>query len=132
MNESLMYLKKLEAVGIPRAQAEVTVEIMTDIIDKNLASKQDLLDQRAETSTEFGKVRAEMKSEFAAVRAEMKSEFTAVRAEMKTEFAAVRSEIAVGFSQAQSNLERMQDKVTIRLGMMLIAAVGALAAIIKF
>lgn len=98
MNESLMYLKKLEAVGVSRAQAEVTVEIMTDIIDKNLATKQDLLGARVDTAKEF---------------------------------ALLRSDMSFGFAQAQSNLERMQDKVTIRLGLMLVAAVGVLAAVIK-
>lgn len=109
MNESLMYLKKLEAVGVPRAQAEVTVEIMTDIIDKNLATKQDLAHLESTTSREFA----------------------AVRSEMSQEFAAVRSEMSLGFQQVKSDLERMQDKITIRLGMMLVVVVGALAALQK-
>lgn len=44
MIDTLMYVKKLEAVGVPREQAELQVQIMADIVDKGYATKQDLKD----------------------------------------------------------------------------------------
>ncbi len=48
MIDTLMYVKKLEAVGIPREQAELQVEIMADIVDNNYATKGDIKDVRQE------------------------------------------------------------------------------------
>ncbi len=44
MFKSLRYTKKLEEVGLTREQAETHIEIMTEIIETNLATKQDIKD----------------------------------------------------------------------------------------
>ncbi len=44
MYNSLKHVKKLEEAGITREQAEAHVQIMTEIIETNLATKQDLKD----------------------------------------------------------------------------------------
>jgi hypothetical protein len=117
MHDTLMYVKKLEAVGIPRDQAEAQVEIMSQIIDSNFATKQDLKDLATATKqdlkAEIGGLRQEMRSEFTAVREEARIEFAAVREESRAEFAAVRLEI---------------KDATITYGKMLAAAVGIIIA----
>lgn len=42
MYDTLMYVKKLEAIGVPRALAEAQVEIMSNLVDKNFATKNDV------------------------------------------------------------------------------------------
>jgi len=42
MFNTLSYAKKLEEVGLPREQAEAHVQIIADIIEGELATKQDL------------------------------------------------------------------------------------------
>lgn len=42
MINTLMYAKKLEDVGIPREQAETHAQIMSEIVEGDLATKQDL------------------------------------------------------------------------------------------
>ena len=44
MFNSLKYVKRLEEVGLPRHQAEAQVEMLTDIIQTDLATKQDIKD----------------------------------------------------------------------------------------
>lgn len=46
MFNSLKYAKQLEEVGVSREQAEVQIQIMTEIIETNLATKQDIADLR--------------------------------------------------------------------------------------
>ncbi|MGX7703624.1 coiled-coil domain-containing protein [Methylobacterium sp. Gmos1] len=87
---------------------------------------------KAETRNEFASVRAEMKAEFAAVRQEMKTEFAAVRSEMKTEFAAVRSEMKTEFAAVRSDMKLLEQRMTIKLGAMLVALVGILLAAIRY
>ena len=44
MFNTLMYAKKLEEAGVARPQAEATVQIMAEIVEGSLATKQDILD----------------------------------------------------------------------------------------
>ncbi len=94
---------------------------------------------KIETRTEFAAVRSELAAfkletgtEFAAVRSEMKAEFAAVRSEMKNEFAAVRAEIAAfkietrtEFASVRSEMKLLEQRMTIKLGAMLVALSGA-------
>lgn len=91
----------LEAVGVSRDVAETHVQIFTEIMENQLATKQDQKDLRSEMSKEFSDIRQEMKTEFAAVRSEMNDGFTAVR----SEFSAVRSE-----------MKDMGYQLTVRMG----------------
>lgn len=79
--DTLMYVRKLEASGVPREQAELQVQIMADIVDKNYATKQDLKDLRIEL---------------------------------------------------KHDMLRLEDRLTIKLGSIMMIGLGALASIIKF
>lgn len=59
MFNTLKYTKVLEEVGIPRAQAEPHVQIMTEIIESDLATKNDIKDLR----TELKEMKIELKNE---------------------------------------------------------------------
>ena len=48
MYDTLGYLKRLEAAGFPRKQAEAQVQIMAEFVNTNFATKQDLKDLRVE------------------------------------------------------------------------------------
>lgn len=48
MFNSLKYAKQLEEVGVSREQAEVHMQIMTEIVETNLATKEDMKDVRQE------------------------------------------------------------------------------------
>jgi hypothetical protein len=93
-----MYVKRLEAIGISREQAELQVQVMADIVDNNYATKQDVKDFRTEVKFEFDKVRYELK-------------------ELRTEL--------------KNDMQRLEDRLTIKLGSMMVVTVSALAAIIK-
>ncbi|AWN45089.1 hypothetical protein DK419_01035 [Methylobacterium terrae] len=101
---------------------------------------------QAETRSEFAAVRADLaafktetRNEFAAVRSETEAEFAAVRQEMKTEFAAVRSEMAAfksdtknEFASVRSEMKLLEQRMTIKLGAMLVALGGILIAAIRY
>ena len=71
MYDSLKYAKKLEEVGVSRKQAEVHVQIMTEILDTHLATKQDLKDLSAELRKEMQDLRTEMSSKFLTLNAQI-------------------------------------------------------------
>lgn len=46
MFNSLKYAKKLEEVGVSREQAEMHMQILSDIVEGNLATREDIKDLR--------------------------------------------------------------------------------------
>lgn len=75
---ALKYIKNLEAVGVPREQAEAQVQLVIAAIEDEVASKSELSQTRSELKTEIAEFRAEVRAEFAGVRAE----FSKIRSEM--------------------------------------------------
>ena len=76
------------------------------MIAEQVATKQDVKDLGTELRTEI---------------AELRAEIAVLRTEMRTEFAAVRAEMAAGFRD-------VEQRITIRLGGMLVVLAGILLA----
>lgn len=97
MFNAFKYIKKLEAVGFRRDQAEVQVQLVLDSIEEEVATKGDIADVRADFSKlrgEFGDLRGEfgdLRGEFGNLRAE----FAELRSELRTEFAEFKVDIMV-------------------------------------
>ncbi len=58
MIDSLAYLKKLEAAGVPRLQAEAQVGIMVEAFNSNLATKEDVARAELAMRTDFAKLQS--------------------------------------------------------------------------
>lgn len=61
MFNSLKYAKKLEEVGLSREQAEAHIQIMTELIETNLSTKQDMKDLRQDMKDLESSLRQDMK-----------------------------------------------------------------------
>jgi ABC-type phosphate transport system auxiliary subunit len=124
-----------DKAGFSQEHAEATADALADAVSEQVATKQDIRDVgtevealRSEMQAEFAAVRSEMQAEFAAVRSEMQAEFAAVRSEMQAEFAAVRSEIAALRGDMVAGFRDVEQRMTIRLGGMLVVLAGILLA----
>ncbi len=104
--DTLSYAKKLKSAGFSETQAEVQAEALAEVFETNLATKQDLAN-----------LRRDLKQDVADLRRDIET----LRTEVKNDIATVRSEI-----------DQMGMKLTIRLGGMLVVAVGVLAAMRYF
>jgi phage host-nuclease inhibitor protein Gam len=102
-----------DKAGFSQEHAEAAADALAEAVAEQVATKQDVRDVRAEIET----LRTEMRAEFAAVRAEMRTEFAAVRAEIAT----LRNDITAGFRE-------VEQRITIRLGGMLVIFAGILLA----
>ncbi len=65
-------MHRLKKVGLTQEQAETHAEIVTELNESNLATKQDVLDLEKKSESEFTLLRKEIRQEFALVRTEMK------------------------------------------------------------
>ena len=96
------YVKRLTAVGMPEKQAEVIAYEQRSLIEDQLATKHDI---------------AEVKRDIA----EVKRDIEELRAEVKRDIAEVKRDI-----------KESEQRLIIRLGGMMIAGFGVIAALIKF
>jgi hypothetical protein len=89
-------MHRLKKVGFTQEQAETHAEIVTELNESNLATKQDVLDLEKRNETEFTFVRKDISD----LRKEMRQEFALVRTEMKL----MESHIIIKMSVIMSGL----------------------------
>jgi predicted nucleic acid-binding Zn-ribbon protein len=109
-----------DKAGFSQEHAEAAADAFAEVVTEQVATKQDIRDVRAEIRD----VRAEVET----LRTEMRAEFAAVRHEMRSEFAAVRSEITALRNDMVAGFRDVEQRITIRLGGMLIVLAGILLA----
>lgn len=127
MFDSLAYLKKLEAVGVPRAQAEVQVEVMVHALNDNFATKEDVNRVELSLRTDFAKLRgefAELRGEFAELRGEF--------AKLKAEFAEFRSDVRADFASLKATIESLESRLLVKQVSITVGALALFSAITKF
>jgi hypothetical protein len=105
--DSLEYAKRLRDGGVPQDQAEAHAEAARDFIMVELATKADLLTMAT-------------KADLLATKQELRSSIDELRTELRTSIVELRN-----------NIDTQSLRLTVRLGAMLVVAIGALAAILK-
>jgi hypothetical protein len=103
--DSLGYAKRLRDRGVPQEQAEAHAEAARDFIMAELVTKTDLLPIKADLSA-------------------MKADLLAVKQELQTEF-------RTSIDKLDNKIETLNLRLTVRLGAMIVVAIGALATILK-
>jgi hypothetical protein len=123
--DTLKLARRLESAGFPPPQAGDTAEALAEAMaGAELATTADI----AELRVEIAAVRAELKAEIASVR----SEIAAVRAELKAEIAELRAEFKAEIAVVRAEIELLRRDITMRLGSMIVVAVGILLAAIRY
>ena len=131
MINALKYVEALEKSGFTKEEAKTSMNIWLELMNDNLASKMDLKELEFATSKEFANVRHEMREEFKNVRHEMREEFKNVRHEMKEEFKNVRHEMREEFSNVRHEIISLEQRLTIKLGLMMATGLTIMGLIQK-
>jgi chromosome segregation ATPase len=105
MFNSLKYAKQLEKAGVSREQAEAHLQILAEVMESNLATREDIKDIRQEMQQEFKDVRKEI--------GDVRGEITHLRQEIK------------------SDIQQSEQRMTIRIGTIVSIAIGAAVAILQ-
>ena len=112
----LKYVKILQEAGVPREQVETQIQIMTEIMENTLATKQDLKDESVALRHDF----AMLKQDFAMHKQEVAQDFAMFKQEVKQEFELFRKELI-----------QSEQRMTIRLGSIVAVGSGVAAALTK-
>ncbi|NLS43336.1 DUF1640 domain-containing protein [BEV proteobacterium] len=122
------FVEKLERSGLNREQAKaITLVVRQSHEVADLATKRDLEDVRKEMIARFEKNEAQMQARFEKTDAQIAD----VRKDLSAEIADVRKDMTAGFDKINDKFETLGMQMTIRLGLMVAAAVSIIAAILK-
>ena len=119
----------------------------------NLATKEDLLEVRSELKEDLLEVRSELKEDLLEVRSELKEDLLEVRNELKEEIGGVRQDMTkleARLTEKMNSLDtqldkridqvrfdlredilKLENKIILWMGSMLVVAVGVLAVLMK-
>jgi hypothetical protein len=132
--DTLRFSQRLTEAGLSPSQAAgaaaATAEAMGDLVAQ-LATKNDLAMLRQELNGAFAAFRQEIKAENAAFRQEVRAEITAQRQEAKGDAAALRHEVALDIAGMRRDMERLELRMTVKLGTMMAGAVALTAALVR-
>ena len=140
------FIKCLTQAGMDEQQAEALVECQIQLINDSLATRLDIEEVKKEIAEvkreveELKKEVAEVKREVEEVKkeiAEVKREVAEVKkeiAEVKREVAEVKKEVAEVKREVEElkiDMHKMELRLTIRLGSVIVVAIGIFATLIK-
>jgi hypothetical protein len=106
MNNALKYVKILEGTGITREQAEAHVQIISDILEGDLVTKQDLLNSE--------------------------NSLKASISILDTKFLRLDTKIDTAIENLENKILQSEYRMTIKLGSIITVGLAAMAAVIKF
>lgn len=111
--DTLALSKRLRANGYTEQQAEVQAQIWNEIIDHNLATKQDLQECEATLRRDLKETEAALRRDMKQIEANLDTKIEQIRAEMNTRF------------------KELEYKMTLKLGSIVMIGLGAMTAIVK-
>jgi hypothetical protein len=103
--DSLGYAKKLRDGGVPQEQAEAHAEAARDFIMVELATKADLLVTEQKLRTGI--------------------------TELQTDLRMTEQRLQTNITELHTRIDTLSLRLTVRLGVLIAAGIGALAAILK-
>ena len=121
------FVKRLTQSGMDEQQAEALAECQTQLINDSLATKLDIEEVKKEIET----LRLETKESIEALRLETKESIEALRLETKESIEALRLETREGIEKVTIDMHKMELRLTIRLGSIIVITTGIFATLIK-
>jgi len=115
--DTLKFAKRLKEAGFTEQQAEALADAEADLIEQNFATKRDIADIKRDI--------ADVKRDIVDVKREIKELEVTLRNEIKqldVKIEQIRSDVA-------RDLKDLEYRMTIKLGTMMVVAVGAMAAL---
>ena len=129
--DTLEFAKRLREAEFTEKQAEALAAAVAEIIESRLATKEDI----ALLQRDIEQLRAEVKRDIEGLRRETEG----LRVELKKDIEELRAELKRDMKELELRLEekismtelRLKHDLTLRLGLMMTAAVAIVAALVK-
>lgn len=115
--DTLKFVETLETAGLPKDQAKaISLAVRESHEAVDVATKRDLEDVRKEIDSRFDKVDAR---------------FDKLESQMQARIEKVETQMQARFDKIEARFDKLGLQMTVRLGLMVAAAVSIIAAILK-
>jgi hypothetical protein len=129
------FVKRLTAAGMPEPQAEILADEQFRLLHEQIATKGDIMTLRSGVAGDIVALRSEVARDIEALRSEVARDIVALRSGVAGDIEALRSEVARDIVALRSEMaameRRIKDQLTIRLGLMLAAAIAVVATLVR-
>ncbi|MGH8658716.1 MAG: coiled-coil domain-containing protein [Gammaproteobacteria bacterium] len=132
--DTLKFAKRLKEAGFTEQQAEALAAAEAEFVQESLATKQDVVEVKRDIKEGEAALKRDIKEldvKIEQFRAELKHDIK----ELDVKIEQFRVELKRDIKELETSLKRdMKDleyRMTIKLGAMLVVAVGAMAALVK-
>ncbi|MBF0139749.1 MAG: hypothetical protein HQL74_05655 [Magnetococcales bacterium] len=125
--DSLAYVKRLKAAGMPESQAEVQAETIMEWMEDRLATKVEMETVRADLKRDIKELDAKIES----VRADLKRDIESVRADLKRDIKDLDTKTETRFKETDSKLKEMELRMVIKMGAMILGGIGLLFGLMR-
>ncbi len=118
------FVKELTQAGMPEEQAEVLARSQATLIDEKLATKQDLKELELRLKRDIQELKRDMK--------ELETRLVRDMQEMEANLKRDMKELEMRLTRDMQEMElRLKHDLTVRLGSMMVVAIGVVAALVK-
>ncbi len=118
------FVKELTKAGMPEEQAEVLARSQATLIDEKLATKQDLKELELRLKRDIQELKRDMK--------ELETRLVRDMQEMEARLKRDMKELEMRLTRDMQEMElRLKHDLTVRLGSMMVVAIGVVAALVK-
>ena len=128
MIHALRYTEELEKVGFTPEQAKKSVQLWMDLMDQNFATKADFKEHYFMTKADMQALQFDMKD----LRSELQTDMKELRSELQTDMKDMESRLQVDMQNIRIDLKSLENKLTVRLGIMMAASIGIISTIVNF
>ena len=136
--DTLGYARRLEAGGVPPAQAQAHAGALADVLDardRNLVTtstlRAELCELRAELRAEMAELRDRLRSEMAELRDQLRSEMAELRDELRGEMAELRSELHAAVADARGEFKAIHAELRVLRWMLGLIDTGVAALLAR-
>jgi hypothetical protein len=125
----------LVSINVPSDKARAVVDAMERDMGTTLATKKDLEVQGLATRQDLEILRREIESRFVALNQDMLSRFAALTQDMESRFVASKQDMDSRFAlldqKIDSGLDRVELRMTVKLGSMMMLGFGLVIAALR-
>ncbi len=121
--DTLKYSKRLKDAGVPDKQAEAEVEALAEALEVNLKD----LPTKDDLTRETGLLRRDLKELDTSLKRDMKELESSLKRDMKE----LESRLKHENELMRVEMREMEQRMTIKLGGLMVVAVGAVATLVK-
>ena len=120
----MKFAKRLKEGGFTDQQAEALAQAEAEFIEQNLTTKRDLKELEVALKRDIEELRADLKRD-------LKELETAIQRDVKELDVGLKRDIEELRADLKRDLREIEYRMTIKLGALLVVAVGAMATLVK-